>query len=123
MTDIQIDNDSDGFDLSLVDGDLVLLSDWAQVVRQRVIYRLQTWLGESPYDTEAGLPYLDLIFADEPLPGIVSIVTQEILAVDGVSGLIEPPTFTEPDADRILTIGFIIQVDTEEVPINLEVAA
>lgn len=123
MSDIQIANEGEGWDLVLVDGDLVLGFDsHAAEVAQRVTYRLMTWLGESPYDRLAGVPYLDGVFNDfEPVPGIVALLIQVIVDTEGVNEVTEDPTF-ELDG-RTLSIAVEIRVGAQTIPIELAVAA
>jgi hypothetical protein len=121
MSDLAIANDGTGFDLVLVDGDLVFgFDDEAAEVAQRVIYRLMTWLGESPYDRLAGVPYLDGVFNDfEPVPGIVALLIQVVLDTEGVDEITDDPLFELED--RVLTITATIRVGAELVPISLPV--
>lgn len=95
MSDLQIDASTGVWDLVLEDGDLVLVHDvsHAAEVAQRVVYRLMTWLAESPYDRGAGLPYLDGIFGFEPLPGVAGLLTQTILETEGVTEIIGAPDY------------------------------
>ncbi len=95
MSDLQIDATTGVWDLTLVDGDAVLVSDvsLAAEVAQRVVYRLMTWRGESRYDRGAGLPYLDGIFGFEPLPGIAGLLSQTILSVEGVVEIVGAPQY------------------------------
>ena len=74
MSDLQIDATTGVWDLTLDDGDAVLVHEISRAaeVAQRVVYALMTWRGESVYDRGVGLPYLDGIFGFEPLPGISS---------------------------------------------------
>lgn len=121
MTDFAIANDGDGWDLVLDDGDLVLTHTLGlpAEVAQRVVYRLMTWLGESPYDLTAGVPYEQLVFGFEPVPGIVAYLVQIVLDTEGVTDVATEPDF-ELD-DRTLTITLAIVVGTETVPIELQV--
>jgi hypothetical protein len=95
VSDLQIDATTGVWDLTLVDGDAVLVSDvsLAAEVAQRVVYRLMTWRGESRYDRGAGLPYLDGIFGFEPLPGIAGLLSQTILSVEGVVEIVGAPQY------------------------------
>lgn len=106
MSDIQLVNEGQGWDLALVDGDLVLFDetdDDVAVVAQRVTYTLMTWLGESVYDRRAGIPYLGTIFGGDPVPGVVGLLTQAILATEGVDSFIDEPVFALDD-HRVLTV-------------------
>ena len=124
MSDYQIQKTADGWDIVIDDGDLVWISDVSRVaeVAQRVVYRLQTWLGESPFDRLVGVPYETAIFGFEPIPGAVALLTQEIVETEGVDGLVLQPTFVL-SSDRTLTVSAVIRVGDEEAAISLEVAA
>jgi len=120
VTDFAIANTGGGFDLDIVDGDLVLTAGISRAaeVAQRVTYRLMTWLGESPYQTTAGIPYEDVVFGFEPVPGTASLLVQVILDTEGVDGLAEDPVFVLGD-DRQLSIAVAITVGEDTVPISL----
>lgn len=129
MSDLYIADGADGWDLVLDDGDVVLVheleaSAWQAEVAQRVVYRVMTWLGESPYDTAAGLPYLSGIFGFEPVPGVAALISQTVLDTDGVLELDSDPSYLLDTTTRELAMSFVIKVGTgEDVPISLEVAA
>lgn len=124
MTDLLIENTGDGWDLVIRDGDVVLTHQESRgrEVAQRVVYRLMTWLGESPYDRRVGVPYLETVFGFEPVPAVVAILTQIVLETEGVDELLEEPTFLL-EADRELRITLTIRVGAEDVPVALEIAA
>ncbi len=120
--DFAIYNPGTGWDLQLVDGDLVMLAeDSASDVAQRVIYRLSTWRGESPFDALAGVPYLDGVFGYEPVAGVVALLRNVIETTEGVDEVIGDPDFVL-DETRTLEISCKIRVGTAEVPIQLKVA-
>jgi hypothetical protein len=105
-----------------VDGDLVLTSSHLEEVAQRVVYRLMTWLRESPYDRSAGVPYLDGVFGFEPIEGVAGLLAQEILDVEGVDGFLEGPVFALDG--RTLTVTATLQVGEEPLELtNLQVQA
>jgi len=105
--DFKIANAGTGWDLVIEDGDLVMLEeDSEEDIAQRVTYALMVWLGESVYDREAGVPYLDAVFGDHPLPGVTALLSQRILETEGVVDFDEPPTFDLED--RVLSIRFVI---------------
>lgn len=124
MTDFLIRNDGSGFDLVIEDGDVVFTADESRLteVSQRVIYRLSTWRGETAYDTAAGVPYLDMVFGQQPTPGVAAILTQIILETEGVDGLVEAPSFLLSDA-RVLSFTAVIEVGEDSTLIEFEVAA
>lgn len=107
--DVKIDTTTGPWDLALVDGDLVLTSSRAEETAQRVVYRLMTWLAESPYDRGAGLPYLDGIFGFEALPGVAGLLTQTILDTEGVAEIVGTPSYLLDD--RTLSYSITIRVD------------
>lgn len=120
MSDLKIERSQYGWDAIMTDGDLVLETDETSLVAQRVIYRLMTWLRESPYDRSAGVPYLDGVFGPEPVEAIVFLLTQEMLDTDGVDEVIGDPEYILGD-DRVLTISCILRVSGDEVPLSLEI--
>lgn len=122
MTDFAIAIDANGgYDLDLVDGDLVLTHtiSRAREVSQRVIYRVCTWLGQSPYDVRAGVPYEQVVFGFEPVPGVAGLLQAEIADTEGVDEFADEPTF-ELDG-RTLTIYAPIRIGAEDVPITVEI--
>lgn len=126
MSDLYIANTGDEWDLVLDDGDVVLVHELdenpvASEVAQRVVYNVMAWLGESPYDTGAGMPYLDGIFGFEPVPGIAALFTQTVLDTDGVDELDENPTYTLEPITRELAMSFRIKAGSVVVPLALEV--
>ena len=122
MTDLKIEQAQNGWDLVLENGDLVLETDDTRLVAQRVIYRLMTWLRESPYDRSAGVPYVDGVFGLQPVEAVVFILTQEMLDTDGVEEVVGEPTYLL-DSGRQLSITATLRVAGDEtVPIALEVA-
>ncbi len=123
MTDLLLANPGTGWDLVIRSGDLVLTraESRAAEVAQRVVYRLSTWLGESPYDRLAGVPYIETVFGFEPVPGVVAFLTQIVLDTEGVDELLDDPVFLLDG--RTLSITFTIRVSGQDVPIALQVAA
>lgn len=122
MTDIAIAKGPDGgWDLLIVDGDLVLLTDQIDIVVQRVIYNLMTWLGESPYEPGAGVPWIELIFSGyAPLPGVVAYLTSIIRNTDGVDDVQNVDFVLD---GRTLTIKGRIIVGADSANLDLQVAA
>jgi hypothetical protein len=113
VSDFLIEQGDDrGWDMVIRDGDVVWTSDEGTddrtEVMQRVQFELQTWLGESPYDRARGMPYLEGVFGDAPVPGIIALVTSKILGVPGVAELVEDPTFVLDTDTRVLTITAVI---------------
>lgn len=120
--DLAISNDGTGWDLKLTDGDLVMhVEDSAEDVAQRVVYRLSTWRGESPFDALAGVPYLDGVFGYEPVAGVVALLRNVIETTEGVAEVLGDPDFVLDQTTRTLAISCVIRVGTAEVPIQLKV--
>lgn len=130
MADFQIERDGDGqWDLSLVYGDLVLFDEVTElpaVVGQRVAYNVQTWLGESPYETTAGLPHGDILGSLAGHEGIAGLYAAEILETEGVAGFEEPDgfSFVEPSPDNgfALELAARVRVADQVVLVGLEIA-
>jgi hypothetical protein len=74
-------------DLAIDGGELALVSN-ADAIGQHLRLRLQTWLGETPYDQSAGVPYLQVMF-DPNTTDLARkfILQQQILATPGVTGV------------------------------------
>ena len=125
MTDWAIERGADSWDLLIENGDIVWtgsVSLFAEV-SQRVTYRVMTWLGESVYDRNAGVPYLELVFGETVTAAVVSLLTAIIRETDGVDEIIETPTFLLDPTTRVLSVSCVIKVGTEEGPVSIEVAS
>jgi len=99
--DLQLSADSD---LVFTGGDLAFARD-ADAVGQSIRIRLQTWLGETPYSTGAGVPYRQVIFA----PNTTAlarryILTQAVLATPGVTSC-ELASFEVDAQARVLRVS------------------
>jgi len=82
--DILIDNNQD---MLFVDGDLSLVKD-GEAISQHVGMRLRTWLGETPYNQAAGVPYETIIFQPgTDINAIQFILEQVVLNTPGVTGV------------------------------------
>lgn len=120
--DFAIHNPGTGWDLQITNGDLVMLAeDSAADVAQRVVYRLSTWRGESPFDATTGIPYLDGVFGFEPVAGVVALLRNVIETTEGVDEVIGDPDFELSD-QRELSISCRIRVGKTEIPIQLKVS-
>lgn len=74
-----------GHDLAFEGGDFALV-DGAEAARQDVEVALRTFLGESKYDTQIGVPYLQVIFQrGTTLDAARFIIEQAILARPGIA--------------------------------------
>lgn len=124
MSDLKLTHDGNvGWDIIIAsNGDIEMETDDINLVVQRVIHRLMTWLRESPYDRSAGIPYVDGVFGLEPVEAMVFVLTQEILDTDGVDSLVEPPTYTL-DEGRSLSISAQIRVKGDTAPVTLTIAS
>lgn len=122
MTDFATEQATFGWDLVLANGDIVMETDEVQLVVQRIIYRLETWLGESPYARTSGIPY-EFVFGLEPVGAVSAILLQTILDTEGVIDIVGDPTFTLDSASRTLSIACVVRVGDTEVPITAEVTA
>lgn len=109
MDDFRIANDGNGWDIVVENGDLVGITG-TEAVTQRVVYRLMTWLGESPYERAAGVPYIGGVFGTEPVYGIGAILLQVILDTEGVAGFDEPEPSLLLD-ERTLNVDVTIVTD------------
>lgn len=80
--------------------------DGAERVRQQVEFRLNLWRGEWFLDSQFGTPYLqDILGKQVTLNGALSAIRTEILAVEGVTGIVEF-TYNFDRAERKLSIEF-----------------
>jgi hypothetical protein len=101
------------YDMDLTDGDLSFVTG-REAIAQHATMRLRTWLGETVYDTTAGVPWLQVIFKDKNpnLDSVRFILEQNILRTPGVTGVdltLELDTLT-----RVLTVaGTMESVDGE----------
>jgi len=82
--DLKIDSNQD---MVIEDGDLVFVKN-GEAIAQHIGMRLRTWLGESPYDTKAGVPYHTIIFQPgTTTDAIIFILEQIVLQTPGVTGV------------------------------------
>lgn len=80
--------------------------DGAERVRQQAEFRLNLWRGEWFLDSQFGTPYLqDVLGKQVTLNGALSAIRAEILAVEGVNGIVEF-TYNFDRAERNLSIEF-----------------
>lgn len=127
--DYQIEQwgDPDEWDLSLgppnAQGlrDLVVIEGNDEIV-QHLTYRLHTWLGESPYDRSAGVPYLDGVFGQAPLEGVAGLFSAHILETDGIAGM-DPLQEIDLDGTTIRLEPSVYLDDGTTVSVAVEVSA
>lgn len=80
--DLALDNAGD---LAIVDGELAFV-DNAEAIVQHITMRLRTFLGESPYDRDAGVPYRTVILQPfTPNFARESILTDIVMGTPGVT--------------------------------------
>ena len=79
----------DSGDWQLSGGELVLTRD-AEEVRQFIIQKMKTFLGEWFLDTRLGIPYFDEIFVKRPDPTVLEVVfINQIISTPGIVDLVE----------------------------------
>lgn len=67
------------YDLFLENGELEFVRG-IEAVRQHAIMRLRTWLGEADaYDTTAGVPYTQIIFAKNPNRNAIQFILERVI--------------------------------------------
>ena len=85
---------TDGGDMDITNGELSFVTG-LDAIAQDLRMAWQTWLGESVYDTSAGVPYLQVFFKDtnpnldairftlqtigEQRPGVISVLLTPVL--------------------------------------------
>lgn len=90
---------------------LLQFVDGAERVRQQIEFRLNLWRGEWFLDSEFGTPYLqDVLGKQVTLNGALSAIRAEILAVDGVTGIVEF-SYKFDRENRKLSIDFTANTD------------
>jgi hypothetical protein len=99
-------------DLRKTDGDMVIVDGELQFVvgqeaiAQDIEMRLETWLGETVYDVNAGVPYLQVIFAERNpnLNAIRFILEAIVRRTPGVLSVVEDFTTDLDRQTRVLTV-------------------
>ena len=76
------------YDMDLTEGELSFVTG-QEAIAQHITMRLRTWLGETVYDTSAGVPWLQVIFVGKNpnLDSINFILSQHVLDTPGVTGV------------------------------------
>jgi hypothetical protein len=117
VSDIALDLDGGSpnyLDLKIVDGDLVL-TESTEAIRQHILQRLRSFLGEWFMDNTIGLPYFQQILVKNPDQSkIDALFINQIL---GTPGVIQLNTYAfKPDfVNRKLEIAFSAQTTTGTV--------
>ena len=90
-------------DMDLTNGELSFVTGQAAIA-QDIQMRLQTWLGETPYDLSAGVPYLQVVFVRAtPLDSVQFILEQQVLNTPGVTGVELTLTLDRPNRTLSVT--------------------
>ncbi len=114
MADLKLTNFDDDFvnnDLSFVTG--------IEAVRQDIEMTLRTFLEETPYGRDVGVPWLQIIFqVGTPTSSIEFIILRTILGVDGVTEVNDLDTAVDRVARKLTIEGLVTALD-EEFPITV----
>lgn len=98
-------------DISVVNGQWVLLTDNADQVRQVLQNRLQFFEGEWFLDTRLGVPYFQFVYVKNPDLNVVDrVFRRAILSVPGLTQILEL-TLTPNAAARTLAVFTRVQTD------------
>jgi hypothetical protein len=101
------------YDLDLTNGELSFVNG-REAIAQDVQMSLRTWLGETVYDTTAGVPWLQVIFKGKNpnLDSVKFILEQNVLRRPGVTGV--ELTLDFDRAARVLNVsGTLESIDGE----------
>lgn len=92
-------------DMVIIDGELQFVTG-QEAIGQDIQMRLKTWLEETVYDLNAGVPYLQVIFGNRSpnLNAIRFILQSIVLATPGVISLVEAFTTDLDTQTRELTV-------------------
>lgn len=117
MTDLKIDLTTG--DLAIENGELVDVED-AEAIRQHVVFRLRTALGETPYGRNIGTPWLQIIFKDgTSTESIRFILEQRVATTPGVTSAEVDPLELDAQTRAATVRG---RASTINGPITFEVA-
>jgi hypothetical protein len=107
MSDLKLD-DVTG-DLVLENADLVMTTG-SDAVRQHILQRLRTFMGEWFLNLDAGLPYFqDILVKDPNLSAIDGVIKNQIIDTPGVLELLSFDMDFDPSS-QALVISFSVQV-------------
>lgn len=113
-------------DLVIEDNDFVLVGHTAethgQAVLQDITYEVGTWFGESAFDRNAGFPWREAVFGEEPIDGIGALVQDRISKLEGVDGFEEAPILTLDATRTKLFIRAQVKAGDFILPLNTEVS-
>jgi hypothetical protein len=114
--DLIIDNNED---LLFVNGDLSFIKK-GNAIGQHIQMRLATWLGETPYDQTAGMPFQTIIFQPNTTGESVQfILEQAVLSTPGVTGV--NLTLNLNTSTRELTVTGTAESIDEPIDFTVEV--
>jgi len=114
--DLKVDENND---LVIENNELILI-DGPDFVRQMLIQRLQSFLGEWFLDIEVGVPYFqDILKKDVSISKISNIFKDEILNTPGVVEL-QQFDLSFNELTRRLSLTFAVKALNESIVINLE---
>jgi hypothetical protein len=110
------------YDMDLTNGDLSFV-EGPEAIAQHIEMRLRTWLGETVYDTTAGVPWLQVIFKGKNpnLSSVNFILEQNILRTPGV--LAVELSLELDRATRVLTVTGTAQSIEGEVDFSTIIEA
>lgn len=104
-----------GYDLDLTNGDVTFVKG-REAIGQHVLMVLRTFLGESVYDTSAGVPYIQVIFQrGVAVATIEQVLSQVILNVPGVISIESFTINLLSPGSRTLTASAIITTEDGEI--------
>lgn len=112
MVNLKLDADND---LDLSTGGLELITGTDEIV-QKLVTRLQFFLGEWFLDARQGIPYFEDVLVKNPdLVVIQGIFREAILETPGVAALLGVIETTVDRALRILSVSFTAQLESGDV--------
>lgn len=112
MVNLKLDADND---LDLSTGGLELITGTDEIV-QKLVTRLQFFLGEWFLDARQGIPYFEDVLVKNPdLVAIQGIFREAILETPGVAALLGVIETTVDSALRILSVSFTAQLESGDV--------
>lgn len=101
MTDMKI---VDGDMVLTADGDMALVPSGIEARRQDLEMAFQTWLTETPYDTEEGVAYLQVFFRKETTDDTrIALLTNRALSRPGILSC--ALTFVKDNATGVFTVS------------------
>lgn len=112
--DLRIDSTGD---LAIIDGELAFVTA-GEAIRQHITMRLRTFLGESPYDRNAGVPYRTILLQPTtPQYARESILSAVILGTPGVTAAQVTVTLDQSTQ----TLRAAVKATARNAPITFEI--